>query len=122
MNRIYHPYYKWEETNTNMYGNTKNLQEESMIVVSHFRDLRKTQDAMLRVISEWKYSCEHNLTNISQNRIAWLVQSSITITYNICREVTMFAWNMLNEEEQENANKIAEKIIKMWEEEYAKKI
>ena len=35
-----------------------------------------TRENMMRVISEWKYSCEHNLTNESLNRIAYIGQAA----------------------------------------------
>lgn len=48
--------------------------------------------AMLRVIKEWKHSCEHNLTNTEQNRKAWLGHAACAYALGFPEDVVREAW------------------------------
>jgi len=70
MKRIYHPYTSWEEVRFGMWENVP-----SADVMTHLaRAIEFTGDAerygsyMLRVIAEWRFSCEHNRTDENINR------------------------------------------------------
>ena len=69
---------------------------------------------MDKVIIEWRYSCEHNLTNDSLNQIAYIGQAACCLYYEIPNVITMEAWNMLTGEVQERSNKIAKQAIDKW--------
>lgn len=71
--------------------------------------------AMLRVIREWRYSCEHNLSNISQNRKAWIGHAACALEKGFCEDVVREAWSYLTEQQQRDANAKAQQAIEEWE-------
>lgn len=110
--RIYHPYNLWEDFKNGFYD----PHDESKIplVIEMFSCEYKTRINMEYVIYNWKYSCEHNLTNQSLNRIAWLGQSACCVYAKVPSKTTMQAWNLLDEKTQNTANKIAQETIDKW--------
>jgi hypothetical protein len=117
MKRIYHPYWLWEDYKAGFYDNVSGEQKKTLIlkVVEMFNSKTLTEQNMLRVINEWKYSCEHNLTNESLNKIAYIGQGACCLYANIPSTITMEAWSLLTEEVKERSNKIALKVIQEWE-------
>lgn len=117
MERIYHRYEKWECFKNGFFRNVsgEEKKELSKKVIEIFEDPKKTKEYMLKVIQEWTFSCEHNLTNISLNRIAWLGQSACCLYAKIPYSITMENWRYVNEEKRKVACEIAEKIIKEYE-------
>lgn len=119
MRRIYHPYWKWECFNAGMYESSANVNsEQAKIMYRDFlSDLVLFESALKKVISEWKYSCEHFLTNSSINKIAWLGQASTCIELGLpCKYRAGFC--LLTIDQQRKANKLAEKYLKIWKEKY----
>lgn len=117
MERIYHPWHRWEDYKLGFYNQCSGLEKEQKIqkVLELFNSKDLTEEYMNRVINEWVYSCEHNLTNSSMNRIAYIGQAACCIYDNIPSTVTMEAWSLLDKKIQDRADKIAEKVIKKWE-------
>lgn len=117
MERIYHRYEYWEDYKAGFYNNISGVNKDLMInkVVELFSSSELTETYMNKVIEKWKYSCEHNLTNLSLNRIAYLGQSACCIYAGVPSSITMEAWHLVSEENRNNANKIAEKIINNYE-------
>jgi hypothetical protein len=70
---------------------------------------------MMRVVKDWKYSCEHNLSNITQNRRAWIGHAACAYAFNCPEDIVRFAWSRLTEQQQINANAMADKAIEKWE-------
>jgi hypothetical protein len=116
MERIYHPYWLWEDYKAGFYENISGEEKKQMIlkVIEMFNSESLTKEFMNKVITEWKYSCEHNLTNESLNKIAYIGQGACCIYANVPNTITMEAWSLLDKEVQNRANKIAEKTIKNW--------
>lgn len=79
-----------------------------------FSDYELTEQQMNRVISEWPFSTEHNLTNETMNRVAWLGQASTCIYCGAPQQLTMTTWNELPHEVRDNADLIALEIIKKY--------
>jgi len=71
--------------------------------------------AMRRVIKEWPMSCEHNLSNITQNRRAWLGHAACALTMGFCEDVVREAWGHLTDLQRELADQKAEMAIEEWE-------
>ena len=71
--------------------------------------------AMLRVILEWPKSCEHNLSNIEQNRKAWIGHAACALEMGFCEDVVRSAWGYLTDDQREEANRKADFAIKEWE-------
>jgi hypothetical protein len=117
MKRIYHPYWLWEDYKAGFYDNIsgRNKVELGNYVIELFNNPELTEVYMSKVIQEWKYSCEHNLTNISLNRIAYLGQAACCIYAKVPFNITMNAWNKLDLYYRVIADKIALKIINEWE-------
>ena len=117
MNRVYHPWNKWEDYKNGFYnqcsGEEKEQKKQAAINLFNNEDL--ITEYMNRVINEWIYSCEHNLTNPSLNRIAYIGQSACCIYDRIPSTVTMEIWSLLDPKVQDRANKIAESVLKKWE-------
>jgi len=113
MERIYHRYEYWEDYKAGFYNNISGINKDLMIkkVVELFSSSELTNQYMNLVIEKWKYSCEHNLTNISLNRIAYLGQSACCLYAGVPSSITMEAWRLVSEENRNNANKIALSII-----------
>lgn len=117
MDRIYHRYENWECFKAGFFRNVsgEEKKELSKKVIELFENSEKTKEFMLKVISEWIYSCEHNLTNISLNRVAWLGQSACCLYAKIPYSLTMENWRYVSDEKRKIACDIAEEIIKKYE-------
>lgn len=76
--------------------------------------------AMLRVILEWPISCEHNLTDTGQNRLAWLGHAACCLATGCPEDITRQAWGHLTQEQQDKANAKAQQAVDAWEAAYAK--
>lgn len=117
MERIYHHYEKWEDYKHGFYdslsGKNKNVLMDK--VVELFSSQELTDKYMRMVIEQWPYSCEHNLSNPSLNRVAYLGQSACCIYGGIPSGITMSAWSLVSQKNRDEADKIASKIIKEWE-------
>lgn len=114
--RIFHTYEKWECHKAGFYASKKDgmTKEQCEIAYADFlRDEQRFRDALNAVIMEWKYSCEHYLTNRSMNRIAWLGQASMCYATGV-PAVFCSGFNLLTEEEQIKANKIAHEYLNIW--------
>jgi len=117
MNRIYHPYWLWEDHKAGFYDNVSGERKKELVekVVEMFNSEELTKQNMNLVIQLWKYSCEHNLTNISLNRIAYIGQSACCIYANVPCTITMEAWSLLSDDVKKRSDKIAESVINLWE-------
>jgi hypothetical protein len=121
-NRVYHNHLKCEEYNTNMWKscNIKQitiLKNQSIELLSNPDAL---YDSMFQVINNWIYSCENNLTASTINHQAWLGAAACAINHNCPEDITKLAWRNLTESQQYEANLIADKIITIWSNNYAK--
>lgn len=114
--RIFHTYEKWECHKAGFYkskkdGWTNEQCEQEYIKV--LGDVDLFESILKKVIVEWKYSCEHYLTNSSMNRIAWLGQASVCYHSGV-PSCYSGAWFLLSDEQQKAANKIAHKYLNIW--------
>jgi hypothetical protein len=117
MKRIYHTWDKWECYPAGFYENkpTRDMtgDECEAAYAKLLRDIPEFMFALRRVISEWKHSCEHYLTNESMNRIAWLGQASLCIARGI-PSCFRGGFNLLSESEQYAANQSALVALNEW--------
>lgn len=113
VDRIYHPYWLWEEYKLGFYNNFSNSDFKRLMpeVIKLFSSYADTVFYMNRVINEFKYSCEHNLSNTGMNRIAFLGQCASLLHNGSPSELTMRSWKYVPEEYQKQADSIAESII-----------
>lgn len=120
--RIYHPYWEWEETKYNLWGNVDDKEKYLQEAMELMKNTEAWGKCMMEVVKQWTNSCEHNLSNTSSNRKSWLGQAACAFALYLPEDITRQAWQYLTEEEREKANKKAEESINYWETKiYAKK-
>ncbi len=117
MKRIFHSWDKWEDYRHNFYGGAVekyNNDDTLELCASLLRDTQAFQDALKVIIRDWKYSCEHNLSNESMNRIAYLGQAACALVYNVPASKSMGGYNLLTESEKVAADATAKKYLDIW--------
>ncbi len=114
--RIWHPWHTWECFPSNFFGhlpsNSKKKDAEK-IYAEYLSDLPKFEATLKRLTKEWVHSCEHNLTNESMNRIAWLGQACMAYEFKLPSGMRA-GFNILSQSEQAAANLMAEKYLNKW--------
>lgn len=114
--RVFHTYEKWECYRAGFYATTKDgmSKAECEAAYSDFlRDLNRFEAALVGVITEWKHSCEHYLTNNSMNRIAWLGQAAACYALGI-PAVFRGGFHLLTADQQKAADEMALKYLNRW--------
>lgn len=115
-NRIFHPYEKWECYAAGFYatGWPGRSKDECEVMYARFlQDDAAFRKALDGVISEWKHSCEHYLTNASMNRIAYLGQAAACYAHGL-PSVYCGGFQILSEEEKDRANETALEYLNKW--------
>lgn len=118
MKRIYHTWDKWECFPAGFYEDRPSgldlskdeLEKKYADFLSNDEEFRA---ATMRVISEWKNSCEHYLSNENMNRIAWMGQASACISIGI-PSAFRGGFHLLTKEQQDRADAIALEAINEW--------
>lgn len=119
MNRIYHPYWLWEEVEANMWGTVSDRKLYLQRAADFTGDHLKYGRFMLRVVNEWRYSCENALTDLNLNRRAWVGHAACALAIGCPEDITREAWGMLTVQQQDRANAQADHAIKEWERKHA---
>jgi len=113
--RIFHPYWKWEEVDFNMWGRVKDREAALSKAIEFTGSHCLYGIYMRRVVHEWPFSCEHNLSAIDQNRKAWLGHAACALALQYPEDIIRQAWGRLSEEQQTSANNQAQRAIEHWE-------
>lgn len=114
--RVFHTYDKWECHKAGFYDTTKKGMTKKQCeaeMADLLKDIPSFCDAMQGVIDEWKHSCEHYLTNVAMNRVAWMGQAAACYAKGI-PSAFRGGWFQLTEEEQDAANEAALEYINKW--------
>jgi hypothetical protein len=115
--RIFHTFDKWECNAAGFYESKPpkgiNADECKKLYRDVLLNIPEFEEALARVISEWKHSCEHYLTNSAMNRIAWLGQASLCITKGISSEFRG-GYALLTNEQQLAADQAALRALNDW--------
>jgi hypothetical protein len=115
MQRIYHPYWLWEDYKNGMYElNSNNEDELTKKSINLLSDLTLFKEVALEVISKWIISTKVNLTNPNCNKKAWLGQASCSYKYNVPEYLTRIAWSKLTDEQRIKADNVAIEVIKVF--------
>jgi len=115
-NRIYHTFDKWECHKAGFYASRKEglSKADGEKMYSEFlSDLKRFENAALKVISEWKHSCEHYLTNNSMNRIAWIGQAAMCYETGV-PSIYCSGFNILTDKQQQESNEVALIVLNKW--------
>ena len=117
MKRIYHTWEKWECYPAGFYENQPPAgitpEEAPERYAAFLADTPAFEAALSRVVSEWKNSCEHYLTNENMNRIAWLGQASACIALGL-PAAFRGGFHRLSEDDQRIANETALRWLNVW--------
>ena len=114
--RIFHTFDKWECHKAGFYKSTKDgmtHEECQKVFIETLSNPALFADILEKLIADWKYSCEHYLTNKSMNRIAWLGQAAVCYHCGIPSRYAN-AWFDMPYSDQQNANDIALKYLNIW--------
>jgi ParB-like chromosome segregation protein Spo0J len=114
--RMFHTYDKWECYKAGFYATTKEGMTKAECEEAYRQLLSDTERfaaVLEKVITEWKYSCEHYLTNAAMNRIAWLGQAACCYALGI-PATYRGGFSLLSELEQSAANEVALKYLNKW--------
>lgn len=114
--RIFHTFDKWECQKAGFYASKKEglTKEQGQQAYADFlSNSEQFKSAAISVINEWKYSCEHYLSNKSMNRIAWIGQAAMCYATGI-PSVYCSGFNLLTDEQKEQANNIALEVLNTW--------
>jgi hypothetical protein len=115
--RIYHHYEQLEEYKRGMWRIVRG--EERRKYAEKAADLMRNpqafKEAMRQAVAEWPISCEHNLSAVDTNRLAWLGHAGCCLAVGSSEENTRIGWHMLNPLEQSEANRVAQEVVAEWE-------
>ena len=80
MKRIYHQYQSWECFNSGMYKTNREItlnkwNELELLAIKLLTNEDDFYNSGIKLLNEWKISCEENLTNLNQNRVAYIGQA-----------------------------------------------
>lgn len=123
MKQKYARYWEWEDYQNGMYE-VPNHKEEAKLTKLAIKMLSNKElflNTCKEVLINWTVSSPVNLTNKQCNRKAWLGQAACSYKYKVPEICTRNAWGKLSKEQQNEANKVAEKIITSFELNYEKK-
>jgi ParB-like chromosome segregation protein Spo0J len=114
--RVFHTHDKWECVKAGFYSSTvdgKTKEQCKLEYAEFLSDTTQFAAALVKVFEQWPTSCEHYLTNIAMNRIAWLGQASMCIARGIPSQFCS-GFNLLTIDQQEAANETALIALNKW--------
>lgn len=115
-NRIFHTHDKWECYKAGFYNTTVEGRTKAECEAAYrdfLADSARFAATLERIITEWKHSCEHYLTNVAMNRIAWLGQAAACYALGI-PSTFRSGFHLLSEAEQQAANEVALTYLNRW--------
>lgn len=116
-NRVFHTFDKWECNKAGFYESKPPKGMTADHCRAYYRellaDIPEFERVLECVITEWKHSCEHYLTNSAMNRIAWLGQASLCYKYGIPSEFRG-GYGLLTEAQQLAADEAALRALNRW--------
>jgi len=115
MNRVYHPINLWEEIEFNMWGDAIDRKESVRSAIEFTSNHELYGEYMMRVVSEWSFSCENAMTDSNLNRRAWVGHAATALALGFPEDVTREAWRYLTNEQRVLANNQADRAILWWE-------
>ena len=120
MRRVWHPYWLWEDWKAGMWNKLPASERTAMLqrAIEFTGDHELYGQWMLRVVREWPIACEHNLTDHSLNKLAWIGHAATCLAIKCPEDITRSAWGALTDEQQRLANKQAEHALAKWMESY----
>lgn len=113
---IRHPWDRWEDHVAGIYASPKDLTAETAAAHDLLADPERLEPAMKAAIAAWPQAAEHQLTNMEQNRRAWVGWAACRHAVGATALATRAAWPTLTEAQRDAANGCADRAIHEWEE------
>lgn len=117
MKRIYHTWDKWECYPAGFYEDKPpdglTAHDATRKYAEFLRDTPAFEAAAFGVVAEWPRSCEHYLSNVNMNRIAWIGQASACLALRL-PSAFRSGFHLLTPDEQKTANATALKALNRW--------
>ena len=98
-----------------MWGRVKDRQSYLEKAIEFTGDHELYGSWMRKVVTDWPYSCEHNLTNKTINRQAWIGHAAVALAIQCPEDIVRQAWGFLSEDQRIRANMQADMAIAEWE-------
>ena len=115
--RIFHTFDKWECHGAGFYETKPPRGLTPDNCRAYYRellsDIPEFERVLQCVVTEWKHSCEHYLTNSAMNRIAWLGQAALCYKHGIPSEFRG-GYGLLTEAQQLAADEAALRAMNDW--------
>lgn len=115
--RIFHEWQDWECFPEGFYSdkppNGMTVEDAENAYKDFLADIPRFEAALQRVVTEWKNSCEHYLTNEKMNRIAWLGQASMCLETGVPSRFCG-GYNLLSAAQKEAADMKALEYLNKW--------
>lgn len=114
--QVWVPYWLWEDWVNGMWakGDESRINE----AVNFTGDWQRYGNAMLDVVFAWPNTMLNSLTNSSINQRAFLGHCAVSYATGIQESITRCAWKLLTDQQRYDADKIAQKTIDAWKEDY----
>jgi hypothetical protein len=65
------------------------------------------------MMADWPLSCEHYLTNVAMNRLAWIGQAAVCYSTGVPSRYSG-GWSLLTDAQQSTANEVAARLLNEW--------
>lgn len=120
MKKIWHPYWTWEEWKAGMWRKLSASEERNMLplAVEFTGNPDLYGSFMVRVTNEWPVSCEHNLTDRSLNKQAWIGHAACALAHSLPEYLVRSAWGRLTDDQRNKANLKASEAVYLWTKQY----
>lgn len=112
--RVSLPYHQWEDYGVGMYALTHTARQvvDAQALLS---DSERLRIAMRTAVTTWPNAALHQMSNVEQNRRAWLGWAACMVNNLAPACATRVAWSNLTDEQRKAANDAAESVIREWE-------
>lgn len=114
--RIFHTFDKWEAVNAGFFApgiKGRDKEDCEQEYGAFLADLHAFAEGIQATFKAWPNSCEHNLTNGSMNRIAWIGQAAACVARGL-PSTYRGGFSKLPAETQSAANALALKYLNKW--------
>ena len=122
MNRVYKPYWLWEDWINGMWSKSENEDKDLKESIEFTGNHIKYGHAMAEVSKAWSNTMLNSLTNTSVNRRAFIGHCAVSFKLKIPEYIVRLAWKELTDKQRRLADLEAEKVIKLWESEYTEEL
>jgi hypothetical protein len=112
-----YPYTEWEDYKNGMWRKLRPTEEDYYLqkAIQFTGDHALYGSWMLKVLDQWPKTCDHNLSDPSQNRRAFIGHAACCLAIQCPEYITRSAWGSLTQEQQRLANEQADIAITKWE-------